>query len=406
MKILFIADNFPPEYNAPATRTYEHCKEWVKSGADVTVITCFPNFPTGKIFEGYKNKLYKKENIDGIKVIRVWSFIAPNEGFFKRTLDFISFAFMAFIFGLFIKTDAIIATSPQFFSAISGRFLYLFKRKPWIMEVRDIWPESIVAVGAIKRGFILRRLEALEKHLYHSAKKIIVVTESFKEDIVAKGITGSKIDVVKNGANLELYIPKPKNPMLLKKYSFSKEDLIIGYIGTHGMAHNLEFIVRSIVDLNNPKIKFLFVGDGAEKKNILEVANQLGLKNIIFQDPISKSEIPDYLSIIDVSLVPLKKSNTFKNVIPSKIFESSAMGKPVLLGVEGESKKLVEDYNAGLTFEPENKEDLLQKVNEFALLNGQIEDYQKGAKKLAKDFDRKMLAEKMLDSIKKVIKKK
>ena len=142
-KILFITDNFPPEVNAPASRTYDHCKEWVKAGADVTVITCAPNFPQGKVYEGYKNKIYQKESIDGIKVIRVWSYIVPNCGFIKRTLDYISFSITAFIAGLFIKTDIIIATSLQFFVALTGRALSRVKRPPWIMEVRDLWPESI-----------------------------------------------------------------------------------------------------------------------------------------------------------------------------------------------------------------------------------------------------------------------
>lgn len=115
MKILFLTDNFPPESNAPATRTYEHCSKWVSLGYDVTVITCFPNFPTGKVYDGYKNKLYAKEETNGIKVIRVWSFITSNQGFVRRILDFSSFAFSSFIYGLFVKTDIIVATSPQFF---------------------------------------------------------------------------------------------------------------------------------------------------------------------------------------------------------------------------------------------------------------------------------------------------
>ena len=138
MKILFLTDNFPPEVNAPATRTFEHCTEWVKQGAEVTVITCFPNFPKGKIYEGYKNKLYQKESINGITVIRVWSFMAANKGVIKRLLDFNSYAIMSFFVGIFCRTDLIIGTSPQFFTAISAFFLSLFKRKPWVMEVRDI----------------------------------------------------------------------------------------------------------------------------------------------------------------------------------------------------------------------------------------------------------------------------
>ena len=163
MNILFLTDNFPPEVNAPASRTYEHCKEWVQLGEKVTVITCTPNFPQGKVYEGYRNKLYQTEYMDGIKVIRVWSYITANEGFLKRTLDYISFSVSSFFAGLFQQADMIIATSPQFFTALSGRTLAFWKRKPWIMEVRDLWPESIKTVGAMKDNPVIRFFEWEEK---------------------------------------------------------------------------------------------------------------------------------------------------------------------------------------------------------------------------------------------------
>src|SRR5690606_5812628 len=214
MKLLFLTDNFPPEVNAPANRTYEHCKEWVKSGVDVTVITCAPNFPKGEVYPGYKNKLYQRELIDGIKVIRVWSYITANEGFVKRILDYISFAVMAFLSGLFVKTDLIVATSPQFFTAVSGSLLSTFKRKKWVFEVRDLWPESIIAVGAMERNRAIRFFEWLEKRLYLSADHIIVVTDTFKEKITARGIDPNKISVFKNGANLELFKPQARKAAL------------------------------------------------------------------------------------------------------------------------------------------------------------------------------------------------
>ncbi len=197
MKILFLSDNFYPEANAPANRTYEHCREWVRKGAEVTVITCVPNFPKGVVFDGYKNKLYQKEYIDGIKIIRIWSYITANEGTIKRILDYISYAIMAFFTALFYKTDIIIATSPQFFTAVTGSFLSIFKRTPWIMEVRDIWPESIVAVGAIKNKRVIHFLEKVEKWLYKRANKIVVVTDSFKIDIKKKGIRLIKLKLLK-----------------------------------------------------------------------------------------------------------------------------------------------------------------------------------------------------------------
>ena len=398
MKILFLTDNFPPEVNAPATRTYEHCKEWVKQGTDVTVITCAPNFPQGKVYKGYKNKLIQKETIDGIKVIRVWTYITANEGFLKRIIDYISFSISSFFAGLFVKTDIIIATSPQFFTAISGRWLSFFKQKPWIMEIRDLWPESVKTVSAMGNSKIFTFFEWIEMRLYKNATKLITVTDTFKERISARGINKEKISVVKNGANLDLFKPQKKNLNLLKNLNLQGK-FVVGYIGTHGMAHKLDFILNSIAHITDEDIHFLFVGTGAEKQNLLKLAKKLNLKNTTFLDPIKKHEVPDYISITDATLVPLKKSDTFKTVIPSKIFETSAMQKPILLGVEGESKKIIEDFNAGVSFEPENKTDFLEKL--YFLKNNKKEynNFQQGCYNLAKAFDRKIKANDMLKII-------
>jgi len=400
--ILFISDNFPPEVNAPATRTYEHCKEWVNAGSKVTVITCAPNFPKGKVFEGYKNKLYQKETIDGIEVIRVWSYITSNAGFFKRVLDYISFAKMAFFASFFVrKVDVIVSTSPQFFSAVSGYFIALFKRKPWIMEVRDIWPESIRAVNAMKSSKILDFLEKVELFLYRKATKVVVVTDSFKRNITERGINPDKIEIVKNGVYLDNFKAKAKEDYLLKKLNL-KGKFVVGYIGTHGMAHKLDFILNSILNLDS-NIHFLFLGDGAEKQKLLQLNKKLNLNNTTFIDFVSKNEIQDYISITDIALVPLKKSDTFKTVIPSKIFENAAMKKPILLGVEGESKEIVEKYNAGLCFEPENKEDFIEKLDKLFKDKEFYAECQQGCDNLANDFDRKKKAMDMLEIIKQCV---
>jgi len=401
MKILFITDNFPPEVNAPATRTVEHCKEWVKKGVDVTVITCVPNFPHGKIYEGYKNKLYQKENIDGIKVIRVWSYITSNSGFFKRVLDYMSFAFMAFMIGVFKKHDIVIATSPQFFTTWAAWAIYKIRRKPWIFELRDIWPESIKTVGAMEESKILDFLEKIELGLYKNCHKVIAVTEAFKQNLIDRGIDESKIEVITNGANMELFFPREKDEGLLKRLRLENK-FVVGYLGTHGLAHSLDFIIRSISKIEDESIHFLFVGDGAMKEHIVKFANELSLNNVTFLDSISKDKMPQYLSIIDVSLAPLKRSDSFKIVIPSKIFEASAMGKPTLLGVEGQAQDIIEHYNAGLCFKPENEKDFLEKVN---LLKNNKKIYDKcqdGCVRLAKDYNRKKLAEKMLNIITKL----
>ena len=399
-RILFLTDNFPPEVNAPATRTFEHASEWVDKGYEVTVITCAPNFPHGKVYEGFKNRLINREEKDGIKVVRVWTYITANEGFLKRILDYISFAVMAFLAGLWVRTDIIVATSPQFFTAVAGRWLSFFKFRPWIMEVRDLWPESIAAVGAMNEGKIYRFLERIELRLYKSAKKIIVVTDTFKRKISARGIDASKINVHKNGVILNLFEPRLKDKELMEANPQFHEKKVFAYIGTHGMAHGLSFILKSLskVQQSLPQAHFLFIGEGAEKENLIKQAEALELTNVTFMPFVPKHEVVRYLSLMDVALVNLKKSDTFKTVIPSKIFEAAALQKPILLGLEGETKGIIESFDAGTCFEPENEEEFIEQCH--AILNEQsYKDHQKGCEKLAEAFDRKQIALQVLETI-------
>lgn len=399
MKILIISDNFPPEVNAPATRTWEHCRRWVEQGAEVTVITCAPNFPQGKVYPGYRNRLYQRETVDGINVIRVWSFITANEGFVKRVLDYLSFAFTAFWAGLFQKCDVIIATSPQFFTTLPGFALSVLKRRPWIFELRDLWPESIAAVGAMEESRLLRWFERLELFMYRRAARVIAVTEAFKHNLVRRGIDADKVHVITNGVDREKFRPIRKDAELLSELGLEGK-FVYGYIGTHGMAHGLEFIAESLAHLDDPNIHFLFVGGGAYKKTVLEIADRLRLKNATFLDPVPKEEVPRYLSIMDAALVPLRRSDTFKTVIPSKIFECAAMEKPILLGVDGQAREIVEEYNAGLFFMPEDRDAFIGEAKRLASDKELYQDLQSGCRALARAYDRTRLADELLEIVK------
>ncbi len=398
MKILFITDNFPPEVNAPASRTYEHCKRWVEKGADVTVITCAPNFPQGKVYEGYKNKLYQTEIVAGINVIRVWSYISANEGFLKRIIDYTSFAFMAFWAGLFKPCDVIIATSPQFFSTFTGWALSKVKRRPWVFELRDLWPESIITVGALEKGKAIEMFEKIEHFMYRSANMIIPVTNAFKKHLMERDIDEHKIHVITNGVDPKQFPISPKDETLLKELGLERR-FIIGYIGTHGMAHSLNFIINSISQIKNPDIHFLFIGDGAAKQRIVDQASQLNLSNVTFLPPVPKKDVALYVNLSDAVLVPLIKSDTFKAVIPSKIFESAAMQKPILLGVDGQAREIIEEYNAGLYFEPENTDAFLAAVYRIKSDTALYSEIQEGEEKLAAAYDRNTLADKMLEHL-------
>lgn len=394
MKILFISDNFPPEVNAPASRTFDHCQEWVKAGVEVTVITCAPNFPQGKVYEGYKNIWRREETIEGIRVVRVWSYIAANEGFMRRILDYVSFACTATWAALFERFDLIVATSPQFFAATAGYATSVLKRRPWVMEVRDLWPESIRAVGAMKSGRLYDLLERLEMFLYKKARGIVVVTDAFRQNLMERGVVPGKIEVIKNGVHLDAYAPGICDADLKEKLGLTGK-FVLAYIGTHGMAHALDFIVKASLRLP-PQVRILLIGDGAEKEKLLQLRASLDASKVVMLASVPKGEVGRYIGLCDVALVNLRKSDTFKSVIPSKIFENASMLKPILLGVEGESAALLESYQAGLCFEPENEADFCRAVERMMEDKAAYKVWQTGCEKLARDFDRKKLAQHML----------
>ena len=367
MHILFMTDNFPPEGNAPASRTYEHAVYWVSSGHKVTVITGAPNFPEGKLFKGYKNRWYCVEDMDGIRVVRVKTYITANEGFAKRTLDYMSFMVSSYIAGLFQKRpDVIVATSPQFFTVCSAWMLSVFRRRPFVFELRDLWPASIKAVGAMKDSRLIRALERLEMFLYQKAAAIVSVTNAFKTELVERGIDGSKIAVVINGVELSRYSPCEEDAALQREFDL-EDKFVVGYIGTHGMAHALHRILEA-ADLlrDREEIVFLLVGGGAERETLLKRAEEMGLKNVRFAPRQPKEKMPAIWSLCDVSLIHLKNDPLFKSVIPSKIFESMGMGLPIILSLPaGESSRIIEGTGAGVVIPPEQPEKLALTVVEL-----------------------------------------
>lgn len=383
--------------NAPASRTYEHCKEWAAQGHEVTVITCVPNFPQGKIYSGYKNRVTQTEQMDGIRVIRVWSWVAFNRGTLIRILDFLSYAIMAFWRGLFLRTDVIIATSPQFFTAVSGYLLSLCKRRPWIFEVRDLWPESILAVGAIQAKYLIAGLEKVELFLYRRAKRIVVVSGSFKSDMVRRSIDPEKIQVIRNGIDISQVQVSSSSVALRARFDIAHTHTVVGYFGTIGMAHGLDFILRSIEGIDD--VTLIIIGEGAAKRDLIQLKEELALQHVIILDAVPKKDIYSYISMIDVALINLKKSDAFKKVIPSKIFENAAMQKPILLGLAGEAKSIIEFYQAGIAFHPEDEQDFKCQISRLIQNRNLYSICQVGGQRLANDHDRKKLAHDMLDTI-------
>lgn len=399
MRILFLSDNFPPEGNAPATRLYEHATRWVRAGHDVTVVTCAPNFPEGKLFPGYRNAWRQVETVDGIRVVRVKTYITANEGFLKRTLDYLSFMLMGFLMGMFERRpDVVVATSPQFFCAIGGWALSVVKRRPFVFELRDLWPASIVAVGAMKKSLTIRLLEKTELFLYRRAKAIVSVTQSFREDLVARGIDREKIHVVINGVDLDRYEPQARDAALAEEFGLAGK-FVAGYMGTHGMAHALPKVLEAAERLRDrADIAFFFAGSGAERAHVEQIVAERGLSNVRLIPRQPKERMPSLWSLCDLAIVPLRDTPVFATVIPSKIFESMGMGVPILMSLpEGEATDIVRGTRSGVCVPPENPEAMAAEIERLADAPEEMAQLRTLARAAAPGFSRDVLAKSMLD---------
>jgi len=368
VKILFLADNYPPETNAAATRVSERAAYWAAWGHDVTVLTSFPNFPQGRIYPGYRNGWYAVEQRDGVRVVRVKTFIAANRGTLVRMLDFLSFMGSALVAGLFQpRPDVVVSTSPQFFAAVAGWMLGGLRRRPFVFELGDIWPASIVAVGAMRPSLGLRLMEKLELFLYRRSAAVVALTHAFKTNLTGRGIAAGTIAVVRNGVDLSRYRPTARDAALAESWGLAGR-VVVGYVGTHGMAHGLGNVLDAAERLRHrDDVRFLLVGDGAERAALVEECRRRGLANVVMQPMQPKAEMCRIWGLCDVALVHLRDTPAFAEVIPSKIFEAMAMGLPLLLALpEGEASAIVAEATAGLWVPPEDPDALAAAVARLA----------------------------------------
>jgi glycosyltransferase involved in cell wall biosynthesis len=367
MRIVFFSHYYPPEVNAPASRTSEHVRVWARAGHDVVVITCAPNHPGGKIYPGYTNRLYQIETIDGIRIVRVWTYLAANEGFVRRAINYLSYAVSATLAMVWIeRPDVVVSTSPQFFCGLTGLIAQTIRRTPWVLEIRDLWPESIVTVGAMRKGLTVRLLERLEALAYRRADRIVSVTDSFVPHIVAHGGAEAKISVIKNGANLDLFAPANDGRDVKRRLGLEGR-FVAAYVGTHGIAHGLDTILEAADRLREEsRIVFLLVGDGAERQRLERRKQEMRLNNVVMLGQQPKEAMPGIWAATDAGLILLRHDDLFKTVLPSKMFEAMAMRRPIIVGVEGESRALLEEAGAGIAITPESAEELAAAVTRLA----------------------------------------
>lgn len=405
MNVLFVSDNFPPESNAPASRLYEHARHWVRAGHQVTVLTGAPNFPEGRVYPGYENRWHQTEQLDGIRVVRVKTFIAANEGVVGRTLDHLSFMAMSVAAGALERCpDVLVATSPQFFAAVGGAGLGWLRRVPFVLEVRDLWPASIVAVGALRDGRIIGALERLELALYRRAAAIVAVTEASRADIAGRGIPREKIHVVPNGADLSWCAPRPRDPSFVREYGLEGK-FVVGYIGTHGMAHGLERVLDAIERLGDvPELAFFFAGAGAERRQLERSVARRGLDRVRLVPRQPKERMSALWSACDLTLVPLRADPVFAGVIPSKLFEAMAHGVPSVLSVpEGEATALLRETGAGVVVPPEDPPALAATIRALVRDRERLAALRARALAAAPRFSRQHQAERLIGLLEQVV---
>jgi len=362
MRILYLSQYFPPEVGATQTRAHEMARGLVQAGHQVTMIAEVPNHPHGIIPPAYRGKLYERATLDGIDVIRVWVKASPVKDFRSRMAFYLSYMVMAALAGIFLargKFDALYATSPPLFVGGAALILSFLRRIPLIFEVRDLWPESAVALGELKNPRAIRLAAWLEERCYARARQIIVVTQGIYQRLVERGIPTDKLAFIPNGANTNLFQPQPEAAQALRQELGLGEAFVVLYAGIHGIAQGLELLLQCARRLeNNTSIRFLFVGEGPVKADLMAQAQQMGLSNIIFYGEVARERVPAFLSLARVAVVPLRKLDLFEGALPSKMFDAWACACPTLVTIGGEAKAVLAQAAAGVWVAPEDVEAL------------------------------------------------
>lgn len=357
-----------PEIGAPSARLYDLSQAWLRSQHAVQAVTCFPNHPTGQVYDGYELGRYAQEEFDGIDVHRNWTYVTPNSGFLKKTLGHASFLPSASHYSLrhMERPDVCIGSTPTFFAAMVAARAARRWKVPFVMEVRDLWPAAMVDLGVIQNRAMIRMLEMWEMWLYRKADRIVTVTERFRSNLIDRGVLEEKVFCVTNGADDAFWTPLTVTPDLKAKYGL-KDEFVALYCGAHGISQRLSTVLEAAALLRDQKnIVFMLVGEGAEKAALVAQAKERGLRNVKFVASQSKECVRELYGIGDVSLVPLRDIPIFDTFIPSKMFEIMTMARPIIGGVRGEAAEILERSEGALVIPPEDPDALAQAVRRMA----------------------------------------
>ena len=356
MKIAFLCQYFVPEIGAPSARVSELCHEWARNGHDVTVVTALPNHPTGIVAPEYRGTIFRRETLDGLTVFRNWLYATPNQGFFRRTLSHISFMLSTMVLttGRLRGYDVIVVSSPAFFAVIAAWFMSRIWRVPYVFEVRDLWPGIFIELGVLRNRAIIRLLESVEMFLYRQAAKVVVVTHSFRDILIRRGLAEDHVETITNGVDCEAFHPGPRENDIRRDHGLHRKFVVL-YIGAHGISQALSVVLDSARDLEeDPDVVFVFVGEGAEKRMLMEKAAALNLGNVRFVAGQPRQLMEAWYAAADVALVPLRNIPLFETFIPSKMFEIMACGRPIIGSVRGEPRTILERSGSAIVVDPED----------------------------------------------------
>lgn len=359
MRVLVVSHYFPPEIGAPQARLSELARFWAEGGDDVTVLTGMPNHPTGVVPPEYRGKRRLVEHIDGYRVVRTWLYATPNEGVTKKTLGHLSFMVTSVVLGCRAvgPADVIVVSSPTFFSIFSAWLLAKLKRARLVVEIRDLWPAIFVELGVLTNRRAISLLERLEMWAYNAAETVVVVSEGFRDNLVARGVPAAKVHTIRNGVDLDRFHPEEPDPAVRARLGAKPNEALVLYTGAHGISHGLTGVADAAAKLRGEPVHFAFVGEGAAKPALAQRVAELGLDNVTMLPGVPRAEVPALLAAADICLVPLRDVPLFSTFIPSKMFEYMAAGKAIVGAVRGEPADILRA--AGAVVVPPGVDDAL-----------------------------------------------
>lgn len=365
MRVLYFSQYFPPEVGATQTRAYEMSRYLAERGHKVTVVTEVPNHPSGIIPPHYRGRLMERRLENGVDVMRLWVWTSPHKSFKSRMLFYLSYMGMAGIAGSLVKGnyDLVYATSPPLFVGAAGIAASLLRRVPLVFEVRDLWPESAVALGELNNSRAIWAADKLERLLYARASRIVAVTHGIKQRLQERGIPQHKVALISNGANTDLFRRDESGATRLRAELGLEGKFVVLYAGIHGIAQGLETLLQAAERLKQKgDTVFVFVGEGPKKADLLQQKSSMGLDNVRFLPEVPSTSMPAYLSAADCAVVPLRDEAVFTGALPSKMFEAWACGCPVILSVAGEARDVMEHAEGGIAVPPEKPAELVAAI--------------------------------------------